>query len=120
MNRPLTRDIQQAERPLSEQYRIAANSWVQVDAAARRLEELKSTAIEQHKQRLIAEEGDMPDSHAERRVKARPAWEKYIIDMVGARTEANRLKIEMECIRMAERELRDKNETIRAEMRLAR
>ena len=113
-------DMPERERSLSEQYRVAANAWVDVDAAARRLEELKTTAMEQQKNALILEEGPMPDSHAERRVKAAPAWEEYIVAMVNARTEANRLKVEMEVLRMQEREMRDRNETIRAEMRLSR
>lgn len=108
------------ERPLSELYRLAANAWVKQDGIARRLEELKSTVLEQQKQNLIQTNGHMPDSHAEREVKAAPEWETYITAMVEARTEANKLKITMEVLRMEERETRDRNETIRAEMRLSR
>ena len=108
------------ERPLSEQYRVAANAWCHADAIARRLEELKTTALEQQKQALIRSHGHMPDSHAEREVKSNPDWEAYITRMVDARTAANTYKIEMEVLRMEERELRDRNETIRAEMRLSR
>jgi hypothetical protein len=120
MTRAAIKDMPQHERPLSEQYRLAANDWCALDAAARRLEELKTTALEQQKNALIEAEGHIPDSHAERRVKAAPAWQDYIVAMVDARTEANRAKVEMEVIKMQERELRDRNEAIRAEMRLNR
>lgn len=120
MNRAAIKDVPLHERPLSEQYRVAANQWCDLDAAARRLEELKTTALEQQKNALILREGPIPDSHAERKVKAAPEWQTYIEGMVTARTEANRCKIEMEVIKMQERELRDRNEAIRAEMRLAR
>lgn len=112
--------MKERDRPLSERYRLAANEWCEADAIARRLEELKTTALEQQKQKLIRERGAVPDSHAEREVKAAPAWEEYILNMVEARTVANRLKVTMEVLRMEERELRDRNETIRAEMRLSR
>jgi hypothetical protein len=119
MTRPAVQEMPERERPLSEQYRLAANSWCDLDAAARRLEELKTTALEQQKNAIILAEGPMADSHAERKVKSAPSWEKYIVGMVNARTEANRAKVEMEVIKMQEREIRDRNEAIRAEMRLS-
>ena len=114
------KDMPVSDQPLSERYRLAANAWVEADAVARRLEELKTTALEQQKQALIQERGHIPDSHAEREVKSAPGWEQYITSMVNARTAANKYKITMEVLRMEERELRDRNETIRAEMRLSR
>ncbi len=121
MSRPLVKDMPERERPLSEQYRLAANQWCKADAAARILEELKTTRLEQKKQACVRASGiDMADNKAERMVKASPEWEEYIIAMVDARTVANELKIEMEAIRMQERELADRNANIRAEQRLMR
>ena len=51
--------------PVSEQYRLAAQEWVEMDAAARMLEEGKTTYLAQQK----ASHGDIPDSKAERIVK---------------------------------------------------
>lgn len=113
-------EIQADERPISEMYRIVAKKWVDADAAARLREELKTTTLEQQKQDLIEREGDMPDSHAERRVKAGAAWEEYIHGMVDARTDANRLKVQLEYIRMKFSEHQDVNASARAEMRMTR
>jgi hypothetical protein len=114
-------DMPLHERPISEQYRVAANRWCDADGEARELEELKTTMLEQKKNALIlSASGKMPDSHAEREVKASEEWEIYIRGMVHARTKANRLKVEMDRLKMLEREISDRNNTIRAEMRMAR
>jgi hypothetical protein len=97
-------EIPTQDRPLSEQFRLAAKAWVEADAAANLLEELKTTTLEQKKQSLIEREGDMPDSHAERRIKSDPEWETYIQDMVAARKAANLAKVRLEWLRMKERE----------------
>lgn len=112
-------EIPAHERPISEQYRIAANRWCDADGEARELEELKTTMLEQKKNALVlAAGGKIPDSHAEREVKASDEWETYIRGMVHARTKANKLKVEMDRLRMLEREIADRNNTIRAEMRM--
>jgi hypothetical protein len=72
------------------------------------------------KNALILQDGPMPDNRAEREVKASDEWERYIIDMVDARTRANALKVQIVEIQMLEREQQDRNQTIRAEMRMAR
>lgn len=113
-------EMPEHERPISEQFRIVAKSWVTADAHARLLEEMKTTRLEQQKQRLIEVEGDMPDSHAERRVKATPEWETYIQGMVDAKTEANMRKAQMEFLRMRFTEIQDANASARAERRLSR
>ena len=114
-------EMQAHERPISEQYRVAANLWVDADGNARELEELKTTMLEQKKNALVlAALGKMADNHAEREVKASEDWETYIRGMVHARTKANKLKVEMDRLRMLAREIEDRNNTIRAEMRLSR
>lgn len=113
-------EMPEHDRPISEQFRITAKAWVQADANARLLEEMKTTRLEQQKQRLIEVEGDMPDSHAERRVKATAEWETYIHGMVQAKTEANLKKAQMEFLRMRFTEIQDSNASARAEMRLGR
>lgn len=121
MNQPIPiTDMPRHERPISEEFRIVAKKWIEADAAARLREELKTTTMEQMKQDLIETEGDMPDSHAERRVKSGKNWEEYIRQMVEARTDANRLKAQMEFIRMRWNEIQDANASARAEMRLGR
>jgi hypothetical protein len=113
-------ELPQQERPISEEYRLVAKRWIDADAAARLREEMKTTSLEQMKQNLIEKQGDMPDSHAERRVKAGKDWEEYIRQMVEARTDANRLKAQLEYVRMKFSEHQDFNASARAEMRLGR
>lgn len=113
-------DIPEHERELSEQFRLAARDWVDKESAAQIREDLRSTTLEQWKQELIETEGEMPDSHAERRVKAWGKWEEYIREMVEARKEANLAKVKLEWIRMRFSEWQAKDATARAEMRLTR
>lgn len=120
MARPALAEIPETDRPLSEQWRIAAKAWVEAEAAAQLLEDLKTTSLEQMKQSLIEQEGDMPDSHAERRVKSRPDWEKYIRDMVAARKEANLCKVKLDWLKMRFAEWTSRDANSRAEMRLTR
>lgn len=113
-------EMPQHDRPISEQYRLVAKAWVDADAKARLLEEMKTTRLEQQKQQLIETEGDMPDSHAERRVKASSEWEIYIQGMVEARTQANLRRSQLEFLKMKFTEWQDANASNRAEMRLGR
>ncbi len=100
--------------PYSEQYRICAKQWVELDRAATMLEETKSAVLSQKKTAL----GDMPDSHAERIVKASPEWFDFIKSMVDARTQANLKKVQLEYLRMKFMEWNSFNATKRAEMKL--
>ena len=85
-----------SNQPLSEQYRLKALEWADLDNAARMLDEGKTTFLAQRKAAM----GDVPDSHAEKAVKASPEWSDYIKKMVRAKTLANKAKIELEYIRM--------------------
>ena len=55
-----------SNQPISEQYRLAALEWVDLDAAARLLEDTKSIVLSEMMKAL----GDVPATHAERDVKA--------------------------------------------------
>jgi hypothetical protein len=100
--------------PWSEQYRIVAKQWVDSDAAASVLEELKSATLSQ----MMLAQGDMPVSRAEMNVKASPEWEGYVKRMVVERGVANKLKVQLEYLRMKFSEWQSENATKRAEMRL--
>lgn len=109
-------EMDQDSRPWSEKFRIVAKKWVEADAAARMLEECKSATLSQRKK----EYGGMPDTHAEREVKASPAWMEYLIKMVEARTQANLTKVQLEYIRMKFSEETNKDANARHELRLGR
>ena len=98
----------------SEQYRIAAKAWVELDGAARLLEETKSAVLSQ-KQKAM---GDIPAAHSEREVKASEEWMAFVKGMVEARTAANMAKVRMEWTRMKFMEWQSENANKRAEMRL--
>ena len=103
-----------SNQPISEQYRIAAKDWVDKDAAARLLENTKSAVLAQMKTAL----GDIPDSHAEKKVKASEEWMDFITKETNAKTTANLAKVKLEYIRMRFQEWSSASADKRAEMRL--
>lgn len=100
--------------PLSEQFRIAAKQWVDLDSAANLLEETKSAVLSQK----MNAHGDMPVSRAEMAVKASPEWSDFVTKMVKAREAANLAKVKLEWIRMKFSEQQSFEATARAERRL--
>jgi hypothetical protein len=100
--------------PFSEQFRLKGLEWADLDAAARLLEEGKTTYLAQRKAAL----GDMADSKAEKLVKSSPDWADYIKKMVRAKTLANRARIELEFVKMRYWEHSGSDANKRAEMRL--
>lgn len=100
--------------PISESYRIAAKGWVDLDGAARMLEESKSAVLAQR----MAALGDMPVSKAEMAVKSSKEWSEFITQMVESRTAANLAKVKLEWLRMKFNEQQSREATERAERRL--
>ena len=100
--------------PVSEQFRVVAKEWVELDKAATMLEETKSAVLSQK----MAALGDMAVSKAEMTVKASPEWEQFIRTMVDTRGQANLKKVQMEYLRMRAMEHNSENANRRAEMRL--
>lgn len=102
------------EIPLSEQYRIVAKKWVNLDDAARLLEDTKSAVFAQ----MVTELGDMPVNAAERDVRASREWRDHVVKIVKARTEANLAKVQLAYIKMKHMEQSSKEANARAEMKL--
>lgn len=102
------------DRPLSEEYRLAAKQWVEKEAAASLLEETKSSVLSE---RMVAL-GDLPVSRAEMQVKASDEWRDFVEAMVDARREANLAKVRLEWVRMRHAEQQSADASKRAEMRL--
>lgn len=100
--------------PWSEQFRIVAKQWVDAEAAASLLEDTKSAVLAEKMQAL----GEMPVSKAEMLVKGSQEWRGELLSITTARQAANRLKVQMEYIRMKFMEWQSENATKRAEMRL--
>lgn len=94
------------DKPISEQFRIVAKQFNELDTAAKLLEECKTATLSQMIQNEIkhAEEHEegltLPHNKAEMRVKASDDWKEYVYQMVKARSEANLKKIQLDYIRM--------------------
>lgn len=106
------------ERPISEQYRLVAKKWVDADAAARVMDEMKTTVLEQRKTNFMRLHGDMSDAKCERIIKSEPSWEEYIREMCAAKTKANLLRQQLSYLEMRHREFLMADARARSEMRL--
>lgn len=104
------------ERPLSEQFRLVAKEWVELDGAARLMEESKTAVLAQR----MKQQGDKPAAHAERDAKSSTEWLDYLTKMVDARTRANLAKVKMEWLRIKERELDRSDWAQRTERKMQR
>jgi hypothetical protein len=114
LSRLATHQLPEREQPLSEQFRLVAKAWADLDGAARMLEECKTATLSTMMKRL----GDKPAAHAERDVKASPEWREYIKRMVETRTAANLKKVQLEFIRMRQQEWIAADANARVERRL--
>ena len=101
-------------RPMSELYRLAAEEWVDRDAAATILEELKTAFLSKR----MAELGDMAVNKAERIIKSSAEWHDYITKMVNARKAASKAKVQVEFLRMKAWEAQSAEANARAERRM--
>ena len=113
-------EMPEKERPISEEFRIAAKEWVEQDKAARLLDELKTVTLAQMKTNLMAERGDMPDAKAERLAKSRKEWEEYIRAMVDAKASANLARVKMQWIELRFHEWQSADANARRERQMGR
>ena len=102
------------DQHLSELYRLKGREWVEADSAASLLEETKSANLSQMMLRL----GDMPVSRAEMIAKGSAEYKIFVGEMVRLRKEANRLKVDLEWIRMRFQEQMSAEANNRREMGL--
>ena len=91
-----------------------AKAWVDAEAAASLLEDTKSAVLAE---RMIAL-GDMAVNKAEMTVKASQEWKDNLRTISMARQAANRLKVQMEYLRMKFSEWQSHEATKRTEARL--
>ena len=101
-------------QPWSEQFRVVAKQWVDADAAATLLEDTKSAVLAERMQA----HAELPVNRAEQLVKSSPEWRDHVEKMVNARKAANRLKVQMEYLRMKFSEWQSHEATKRTEARL--
>jgi len=106
------------DRPISEQFRIVAKSWVEADKAASLMEETKSSVLSEMINSVISYNIDMPYNKAELSAKSNPEYKEFISTMVEFRSKANLLKVQMEYLRMKFQEWSSHEANARAEKRL--
>lgn len=109
-------EMPERERPLSEQFRLAAKAWVEADRIANLLEETKSANLSQ----MMMKHESLPVSRAEMIVKASPEWKEFLERMVDARAEANLCKVRKEYVQMRFSEWQSTNANLRDERRMSR
>lgn len=110
--------MEDSNLPISEQFRITAKKWVDQDNAASILEETKSVVLAERKNILIKANPKLSDAAADRQARGEPEWKEFVVSMVEARTKANRLKVQLEYLRMKHGEMQSFEATKRQEMRL--
>lgn len=113
-------EMPEKERPISEEFRIAAKEWVELDKAARLLDELKTVTLAQMKTNLMAERGEMADAKAERLAKSSKEWEEYIRAMVDAKGAANLARVKMQWIELRFHEWQSADANARRERHMGR
>lgn len=101
-----------------EIWRMEAEKWVDLDAAARLLEEGKTTVLEQYKQPHL--EDGLSDGAATRKAKISEEWKDYLKKMVKARTRANHQRIAKDYAERKYWEAQNKDANRRSEMRMTR
>ena len=104
--------------PLYEQYRIAALEWVDAEAAASLLEDLKSSFLAEMMGNLMASEPKMAVNRAEQEVKGSGEWRDHVTSIIEARKLANRCKVRVEYIKMRHQEWISQEANNRTEARL--
>jgi hypothetical protein len=87
-----------SNQTLSDQYAEIGSEWADAESAASLLEDLKSAFLSQKMQDWIS--GGMAVNKAEASVKSSPEWQDYITKMVNARKLANKLKVQLEVLKM--------------------
>lgn len=112
-------EIATYERQLSEQYRLAAETWYDADRAAHLLEELKSATLESLKGDFIKADPKLDENRAERLAKTSPEWRSYIERMVRSRAAANKARARMKQLEMMHSEWLMKNAAARAERKMS-
>jgi hypothetical protein len=118
--RPITAEMPERERSIAEQFRIVAHQYCDADAAANLMKDLKETTLEQIKTDIITRDGHMADNKAERLARTSQDWIDYITNMNTHRTKANKLRLQLDYLRMLDRKEDREAWMARSEMKIHR
>jgi hypothetical protein len=108
------------DRDIDEQWRLAAEKWVELNARAELLEDLKSARFSELMQDQFNADAKVAVNRAEINVKASDGWREYIEGMVEARRRANQAKFERDALKMRFDKWQTRNAMKRTERYLSR
>lgn len=114
--RGVVQEMPAADRPISEEYRIAAKEWVEADRLANLAEELKSAKLSE----MILRDASLSVNRAEAQAKASNEWRDYIEDMVAKRSAATLAKVKVKWIEMKFSEWQAHDANARRERQMGR
>ena len=111
------KEIPVKDRPLSELLRITGKQWAEYEAAYTAMKEAKATTLARLKQQKIdAADSKLSEAAADREARNDPYWRDYLDLMAKNNARRLDLKIEVDCIHMANSERIDKNANARKEL----
>lgn len=107
----LVQELPKRDQPISEVFRLVAKAWVDADAAARLLEETKGCVFSKLVLDMIEKSKSDEDpgfrqvkgvsnAQAEHMARSSEEYQDHIAHMVTAKSKANKLKVQMEFVRM--------------------
>jgi len=109
------------DKPISEQFRLVAKKYAELNKASQMLEESKTSILSQMIQDVILNSDDkIAHNQAEREVKASLEWRDYLKKMVDAKYETNLAKLQVEHIRMRFTEWQMQTASARDERKMMR
>ena len=95
--------VPESDQDIEEQWRVAANLWVEADDLAREFEEKKPIYLAEQINIRCGHNEKLSNIGAERQVKASSEYQEFIAQMVNAKTEANRLRVQEKYLEMKHR-----------------
>ena len=120
MTRIEAKEMRLNDRPLSELLRITGKQWAEYEAAYTAMKEAKATTLARLKQQKMDEASNrkfkLSEAAADREARNDPYWQDYLDLMAKNNARRLDLKIEVDCIHMANSERIDKNANARKEI----
>ena len=113
-------EMPERERPISEEYRIAAKEWVQAKKAFRLLEEMKKINMARMKNALIQERGKMSDAQAERLCLVTDEWAEIVNELVEAEAACDFARVKMKWVELRYGEWQSDDANARKERHMGR
>lgn len=124
------REMPERERPLSEQYRIAGDEWVEAKFKRDKIKGLKNTMLERMKRDLVEQsdrdradglrQKSLTNAEAERLVEMSTEWEQYILGLAEAERDTESAWIKCQELEMAFGEWQSREANARKERQMGR